>query len=151
MGRANDRARLRGHELAAGLDVDGGQFVLVEAYDEDDDGDVMWLGRTVAVDRFGKKCCKKMSQTTKLHDQESRSTMYSKGDYAIAVDWYERVADDPERRTFIRGDGIICYFNSTELRYIMSEDGIVETKNSAGDSCWEIDREEEVRGEDYCR
>ena len=151
VGDANDRARLRGHKLAAGLDVDGGQFVLVEAYDEDDDGDVMWLGRTVAVDRFGKKCCKEMSHNTKLHDQESRSTMYSKGDYAIAVDWYERVADDPERRTFIRGDGIICYFNSTELRCIISEGGIVEAKNAAGDSCWEIDREEEVRGEDYCR
>ena len=63
VGDANDRARLRGHKLAAGLDVDGGQFVLVEAYDEDDDGDVMWLGRTVAVDRFGKKCCKEMSHT----------------------------------------------------------------------------------------
>ena len=55
------------------------------------------------------------------------------------------------RATFIRGDGIICYFNSTELRCIISEGGIVEAKNAAGDSCWEIDREEEVRGEDYCR
>ena len=94
---------------------------------------------------------KKMEKTMKLHVGMSRSTIFNKNDYAIAIDWFERVADDLERRTFVRGDGVTCFVNSTELRHIVSEEGITESKSSAGDSTWKLDRVEEVRGEDYCR
>ena len=41
-------------------------------------------------------------------------TQFNEGDFAIAVRFYERVASDPERRTFVAGGrGLI---NSTELR-----------------------------------
>ena len=130
--------------------------MLMEAFEEDADEDVMWLGKTVAVERFGRKglpkaCYKKMEKTMKLHVGMSRSTMFNNNDYAIAIDWFERVADDLERRTFVRGDGVTCFVNSTELRHIVSEEGITESKSSAGDSTWKLDRVEEVRGEDYCR
>ena len=51
----------------------------MEAFEEDADEDVMWLGKTVAVERFGRKglpkaCYKKMEKTMKLHVGMSRST-----------------------------------------------------------------------------
>ena len=55
------------------------------------------------------------------------------------------------KKATIRGDGVTCFVNSTELRHIVSEEGITESKSSAGDSTWKLDRVEEVCGEDYCR
>ena len=122
----------------------------MEAFDEDEDADVMWLGKTKAVDRFDGSCCIKMAKMMKLHDEESRSTMLSKGDHAIAVEWFERVSDDPQRRTFVRGDGIVCFVNSTELRHIVDPSGISERLQGSAKR-WHLDRDEENHGEDYCR
>ena len=67
-----------------------GQYLLFEAYDEDKDGDVIWLARAVADAELGGKCCKRMSKRTLLHRDESQSTAFSAGDWAIAVEWLSR-------------------------------------------------------------
>ena len=150
VGDPDERARSRGKELAAQLNPNGGEWVLVEAFDEDEDGDVMWLGKTVRVDRLDGSCCMQIGKQVTLHDDESRSTVFSKGDHAIAIDWFERVSDDPERRTFVRGDGVVCFTNSTELRLIV--DPLSITPSSQGSARrWKLQREAEQNGEDYCR
>ena len=100
-----------------------------------------------------------MAKRMTIHGSESRSTNYNANDHAIAVEWYERVTDDPERRTFVRGDGVVCFINSTELRRIVDVvddcecdgrcgcDGIVE---SSGDTV-ELSRLAEFRGLEWCR
>ena len=80
-----------------------------------------------------------------IQENKSRCTCCNKGDYAIAAEWFERVADDPERRTFIKGDGAVCFINSTELRRISGAcacDGIVDT----ADASWNLGRLAEFRG-----
>lgn len=57
----NELARKRGHDLAAKLSPGGGDWVLVEAYDEDADGDEVWLGRTVGSPRLGGNACQKQT------------------------------------------------------------------------------------------
>jgi len=59
VGGPDELARRHGHETAAELAVAGGQWVLVEAFDEDEFGDEVWLGRTVPLQRFGGKCCRR--------------------------------------------------------------------------------------------
>ena len=55
-----------------------------------------------------------------VHRDESQSTAFSAGDWAIAVEWFER-GSDPDRPTFVPGDGVVCFVNSTELRHIVSQ------------------------------
>lgn len=158
-GELDDIARNRGHQLAPHLQKEGGEFILVEASGEDEDGDVMWLAEAVPADRFQGNCSLLMKKRMTIHGSESRSTNYTANDHAIAVEWYERVADDPERRTFVRGDGVVCFINSTELRRIVGVvddcecdgrcecDGIVE---SSGDTV-ELSRLAEFRALEWCR
>ena len=101
-----------------------GQYLLFEAYDEDKDGDVIWLARAVADEGLGGRCCKQMSKRTLLHRDESRSTAFSVGDWAIAVEWIERTGSDPKRLTFGPSDGVVCFVNSTELRHIVAKGGV---------------------------
>jgi hypothetical protein len=65
-----------GHGVAAAL---------VGAFDDNGSGEVVWLGRTVAVQRFGGSCCQKQATRTIPHGGESQSAIYSGGDYATAV------------------------------------------------------------------
>ena len=95
VGGPDERARVHGHQLAAKLDEGGGQWVLVEAFDEDGDGDEVWLARTVPAPSLHDKCCRRMTKQTTLHGEETRSTAFSNGDYAIMVEWFERVPEDP--------------------------------------------------------
>ena len=101
-----------------------GQYLLFEACDEDKNGDVIWLARAVADEGLGGRCCKQMSKRTLLHRDESRSTAFSVGDWAIAVEWIERTGSDPERLTFGPSDGVVCFVNSTELRHIVAKGGV---------------------------
>ena len=129
----SELASARGYELAPHLDENGDEFILVEAFDENKDGDVMWLAKTVPVERFDGECCLQVKKRMMIHENESRSTCYNKGDYAIAVEWFEIVADDPERRTFVKGDGAVCFINSTELRRII--DGVDNCDCSGACAC----------------
>ena len=58
-----------------------------------------------------------------LHRDESQSTAFSAGDWAITLEWFER-GSDPDRLTFVPGDGVVCFVNSTELRHIAAEGGV---------------------------
>ena len=124
VGGPDERARVHGHQLAAKLDERGGQWVLVEAFDEDGDGDEVWLARTVPAAPLDEKCCRRTTKQTTLHGEETRSTAFSEGDYAIMVEWFERVPEDPERRTFVHGGEPACFINSTELRLVVDPGGI---------------------------
>jgi hypothetical protein len=159
-GGPDARARQRGHELAVVLDTRGGrggkegaggdvgQYLLFEAYDEDEDGDEVWLARTVGVSEFKGKSCKKMDKRTVLHRDESRSTTFDKGDHAIAVEWLERSASDPHRLTFVPGDGVVCYVNSTELRHFVVEGGVVPRPGGGGVL---LNRQQEAHAQEWYR
>ena len=87
-----------------------------------DDGDQFWMAR--AVDNGeGKGSCilKQVDKRCSINN-----TAFTAGDYAICVEWWDRVAADGERRTFEKWDTsqsgltqFIC--NSTELRMIEPE------------------------------
>ena len=46
VGDPDKRARELGIKLSSDLSAGGGQWVLFEAFHEDDDGDEVWLGKT---------------------------------------------------------------------------------------------------------
>ena len=54
------------------------------------------------------------------------------------VEGYDPLKDFAERKPSWCGGGLVVKEYNDCTKYY-------------GDSCWEIDREEEVRGEDYCR
>jgi hypothetical protein len=60
-----------GHQLAAKLAEGGGQWVLVEAFDEDGDGDEMWLTRTVPAPPLHDECYRRMTKQTTLTSQKA--------------------------------------------------------------------------------
>ena len=50
------------------------------------------------------------------------------------MEWFER-GSDPGRLTFVPGDGVVCFVNSTELRHIVAEGGVFPRP---GGKRWEI-------------
>jgi hypothetical protein len=137
---------LRGRNGRGGPNGDVGQLVLVEAFDDNGSGDVVWLGRTVAAQRFGGKCCQKQARRTTMHGDESQNTVYSEGDYAIAVEWFERSADTGGL-TFEPGNGAVCFVNSTELRSIVGGSGVTVL----GGGKVRLSRAEEFFAQEWCR
>ena len=85
-----------------------------------------------------------------LHRDESQSTAFSVGDWAIAVEWLERTGSDPDRLNFVPSDGVVCSVNSTELRNIVAGGGVFPR---AGGQQWEftLERKEEADAQDWCR
>jgi len=149
------RAREHGHKLAsAGLRP--GQWVLVEAYCDAEDE--MWLGKTVAFGDFGlsPSCCKRHNGG----QQNVYGTRFNSGDYMVAVQWYERLAEsgDGERREFEQGERMIDVINSTELRMVnvkVTEIGAFPaTEEANGDEAlkkWQLDRDHEAEALTWCR
>jgi hypothetical protein len=108
----DQRAKDHGHQLAAGLR--NGDWVLIENYADDEDE--VWLGRTVPFFRHGdSKCCVEEHTGSRRHIQGVR---FDPGDFKIAVQWYERLAEngDGVRLEFQRGSTAVDLVNSTELR-----------------------------------
>ena len=147
--RAGSQARACVTAALAARDgcTDVGQLVLVEAFDDNGSGEVVWLGRTVAVQRFGGKCCQKQATRTILHGGESQSTVYSEGDYAIAIKWFERSAEDSGGLAFEPGDGVVCFVNSTEPRRIVDGSGVTQL----GEGKVRLSRKEEFYAQEWCR
>jgi len=106
------RARTHGHELASQLTREGGEWVLAEA--TNDEEDLLWLGRTVAFSNFDGACYEKHTGSQK----KRYGTRFDKNDYLVAVQWYERLCEsgDGERREFVMAKPEIDVINSTELR-----------------------------------
>ena len=78
-----------------------------------------------------------------VHRDESQSTAFSAGDWAIAVECFER-GSDRGRLTFAPGDGVVCFVNSTELRHIVAEGGVFQGE-------FTLERKEEADAQDWCR
>ena len=91
-----------------------------------------------------------MSKRTLLHRDESRSTAFSVGDWAIAVEWIERTGSDPERLTFGPSGGVVCFVNSTELRHFVAEGG-VSPRPGVKRVEVVLSRKEEADTQDWCR
>ena len=81
-----------------------------------------------------------------MHGDESQRTVYSEGDYAIAVEWFERSADIGGL-TFEPGDGVVCFVNSTELRSIVGGSGVTVL----GGGKVRLSRAEEFFAQEWCR
>ena len=75
-----------------------------------------------------------MSKRTFLHRDEPQSTAFSAGDWAIAVEWSEWTGSDLDRLTFVPGDGVVSFVNSTELRHIVAEGGVFQRPAASGGS-----------------
>jgi hypothetical protein len=85
-----------------------------------------------------------------LRRDGSRSTTFDKGDYAVAVEWLERLASDADRHTFVPGDGATCYVNSAELRHVVAEGGAVRRPGGA-DGAVAFSRYKEAAAQNWCR
>ena len=85
-----------------------------------------------------------------LHRDESQSTAFSAGDWAIAVEWLERAGSDPDRLTFVPGDGVVYFVNSTDLRRIVVEGG-VPPRAGGQQGGFTLERKEEADAQDWCR
>ena len=90
-----------------------------------------------------------MSRTL-LHRDESRSTAFSAGDWAIAVEWLERTGSDSNRLTFDPGGGVVCFVNSTELRRIAAK-GRVFPRPDGRRGEVVLSRKEEADAQGWCR
>jgi len=112
IGAQRKEAQDKGRKLAKKLTP--GMFVAVQDRENQGHDDPYCIGITVAADRSG-GCIVKEMQGRETIDK----TRYDPGDCAIAVVWLERLAEDPERRTFELVEGTKpSLFNSTELRCI---------------------------------
>ena len=74
------------------------------------------------------KCKKKYTG----RQQRIKGTRYDQGDWRVAAVWYERVGDDEERLVFRAPpegpeEGGVDFFNSTELRHVLSEPDVPMT------------------------
>ena len=84
-----------------------------------------------------------------LHHDESQSTAFSAGDWAIAVEWFER-GSDPDCPTFAPGDGVVCFVNSTELRQIVAEGGVFPRAGGQQGE-FTLEHKEGADAQDWCR
>ena len=46
---------------------------------------------------------------------------FDKGDYRIAVQWYERVHGDEERLVIRKGEECVDFVNRTKLRHVIAD------------------------------
>ena len=151
----DQRARAHGHGLAQ-AGIEPGQWVLVEAFCDDEDE--MWLGKTLPFGGFGPRspCCKKYTDPPKT----LYGTRFNTGDYMVAVQWYERLTEsgDGERREFIRGPRMVDVINSTELRLVgfpMNAIGafpaLAVNDDPEARQKWKLPREVEAEALTWCR
>jgi hypothetical protein len=99
-----------------------GEWVFFQARDSLDD--VWWLARAISVsgEGFDDACFQFMDETKSLD-----YVQFDKGDYAIAVQWYERNDSDPARLEFAMIDSDVCLVNSTELRHWLPRGDVEQT------------------------
>ena len=109
--RQRQLAQKKGRELADLLKP--GCFVAVQDRTAQGREEHFLVG--VTVDCGGGSCIKRRIGEKETID----GTRFDPGDYAIAVRWLARLAEDPEQRTFeLTGEEEQFVINSTELRYV---------------------------------
>ena len=129
--------------------------MLVECFGDNEDK--MWLGKVVATKELGSTAVPKCKKKYTGRQQSIKGTRYGQGDRRVAVVWYERVGDDEERLIFHAApegpeEGSVDFFNSTELRHVLSESGVPMTMGAEGKTCtWRLSRKAEAEGRSWCR
>ena len=109
--RQRQLAQKKGRELAESLKPNC--FVAVQDRSAEGREEHFLVG--ITVDCGGGSCIKRKVQEKEVID----GTRFDPGDYAIAVRWLARLAEDPEQRTFeLTGEEEQFVINSTELRYV---------------------------------
>ena len=87
-------------------------------------------------------------------------TRFNTGDYMVALQWYERLAEtgDGERRVFVRGERMIDVINSTELRMtgvrVVAIGAFPQNEDASdpeGLTKWELRRDDEAEALTRCR
>ena len=122
-----------------------------------DNEDEMWLGKVVATKELGSTAVPKCKEKYTGRQQRVKGTRYDKGDWRVAVVWYERVGDDEERLIFRAAPkgpekGGVDFFNSTELRHVLSESDVPMTMGAEGQTrTWRLSRKAEAEGRSWCR
>ena len=56
----------------------------------------------------------------------------------------------PDRITFVPGDGVVCFVNSTELRHIVAKGGVFPRAGGQQGE-FALERKEEAGAQDWCR
>ena len=117
----------------------------------------MWLGKVVAIKELGSTAKPKCKRKYTGRQQRIKGTRYGQGNWRIAVVWYERVGDDEERLVFRAPpegseEGGVDFFNSTELRHVLSESDVPMAMGAEGQTCtWRLSREAVAEGRSWCR
>ena len=145
------RAQTQGRKIASKLTKhDLGKWVAVQNRGDEADPTHFWLGRLV-------DCGKGHPVLRKFTKSETLANMrFHAGDHAVAVEWFERAADDEEDRTFYPGDAGMQLFNSTELRmFDFSPVQTVEVRplrgrNNRQQERWVLKAEDEVKILGWC-
>lgn len=112
-GDLDQAARERGSALVS--KITPGMWLLIEAYG--DETDELYLARACPFfSQGGSRACTEKHSGGRRHIQGTR---FDNGDFKIAVQWYERLAEDGngERLEFQRGTVAVDLVNSTELRH----------------------------------
>jgi len=127
-GVANERKRAQalGHKLARKLKV--GDWIAVQARQRWSTAEIVhyraghyWVGRVVDAGKKHHLGDGVLKQVT-ARRETINDTMFTEGDIAIAVQWYDRTSDDDDGLSFTKwcdpeGDAATqCIINSTELR-----------------------------------
>ena len=147
------RAQASGHALAK--DVAPGKWVLAECFGDNEDE--MWLGKAVATKELDSTAVPKCKKRHTGRQQRIKGTRYDRGDWRVAVDWYERMGDDEERLIFRAPpegpeEGAVYFFNSTELRHVLSSSDVPMAMGADGQTCtWRLSRKAGAEGRSWCR
>ena len=78
---------------------------------------------------------------------------FDKGDYRIAVQWYERAHVDAERLVFRKGEECVDFVDSTKLRHVIADTSATLQRTRRGwaaGGSW-LDREAEAEARCWCR
>jgi len=116
-----------------------GKWVLVECFGDNEDSTAV------------PKCKKKYTG----RQQRTKGTRYGQGVWRVAVVWYGRVGDDEERLIFRAApedqeEGGVDFFNSTELRHVLSESDVPVAIGAEGQMCtWRLSREAGAKGRNW--
>jgi hypothetical protein len=135
-----------GHSIASTVKI--GDWLLFEAFS--DTKDELWLGRAVEFPSVKGKCALLQHKTQKRY-----GTRFDRGDYMIAVQFYERSVDcDEERRQFVMGQAEVDVINSSEVRLAgFSMDVLHDSRHDEdlSNTVWMLPRSAEASALSNCR
>ena len=113
--------------------------------------------QVVATKELGSTAVPKCKKKHTGRQQRIKGTRYDQGDWRVVAVWYGRVGDDEERLIFRAApegpeEGGVDFFNSTELRHVLSESDVHMAMGAEGQTCtWRLSRKAEAEGRSWFR